>query len=126
MPLTHISMLRGKSDCYQQAVFDSVGHALHETFNVPKGNQFMVIHEHDPVSFRFGASFLGIERSTDLLYIQITANNTRTLEQKKQMYQRITELLGANPGVRPEDVFINLIEVAKENWSLGNGLAQYA
>ena len=34
--------------------------------------------------------------------------------------------LGESPGLRPEDVFVSLVEVAKENWSLGNGLAQYA
>jgi 4-oxalocrotonate tautomerase len=32
----------------------------------------------------------------------------------------------ANPGLRREDVFVNLVEVEKENWSFGNGLAQYA
>lgn len=126
MPLTRISMLRGKPENYRQAIFDGLCRALHETFNVPEDNQFMVIHEHEPASFRYGASFLGIERSDDLVYIQITANNTRTLEQKKLMYLRITELLGENPGIRPEDVFINLVEVDKGNWSLGNGLAQYA
>lgn len=126
MPLSHISMQRGKPDHYKQAVFDGLSQALHETFNVPADNQFMTIHEHGPESFRYGASFLGIERSDDLVYIQITANNTRTVEQKKQMYQRITQLLGQSPGIRPQDVFINLVEVNKENWSLGNGEAQYA
>lgn len=58
--------------------------------------------------------------------IQIAANNTRTVEQKKEMFRRIAQLLGESPGIRPEDVFVNLIEVQKENWSLGNGLAQYA
>lgn len=60
------------------------------------------------------------------MFIQITANNTRTLEQKKALFRRIAELLGENPGLRPEDVFVNLVEVLKENWSLGGGLAQYA
>jgi 4-oxalocrotonate tautomerase len=36
------------------------------------------------------------------------------------------ERLGQEAGMRPEDVFINLVEVAKENWSFGNGIAQYA
>jgi phenylpyruvate tautomerase PptA (4-oxalocrotonate tautomerase family) len=58
--------------------------------------------------------------------IQITANNTRTLEQKKALFRRIAERLGENPGLRPEDVFVSLLEVTKESWSLGNGLAQYA
>jgi 4-oxalocrotonate tautomerase len=28
-------------------------------------------------------------------------------------------------GLRREDVFINLVDVTKENWSFGNGEAQY-
>ena len=65
-------------------------------------------------------------RSDDVVFIQITANNTRGLEQKKALFARIAQLLGESPGLRPEDVFINIVEVAKENWSFGHGLAQYA
>ena len=126
MPLTHISLRAGKPDAYRQAIFDSLYRAMHETFNVPLDNQFMTISEHDAANFRYGAAYLGIARSDDLVFIQITVNNTRTVEQKKVLFQRIAELLGESPGIRPEDVFVNLVEVAKENWSLGHGLAQYA
>ena len=119
-------MRAGKSEKYREAVLDSLSLALHETFDVPEDNQFMTIHEHEANNFRYGPTYLNIARSDDLVYIQITANNTRSVEQKKALYQRITELLGQNPGIRSEDVFINLVEVVKENWSLGNGLAQYA
>ena len=126
MPLTHISMRAGKSEAYRKAIFDSLHQAMHETFNVPEDNQFMTISEHDAANFRYGASYLDIARSDAVLLIQITANNTRTVEQKKAMFRRIAELLGESPGVRPEDVFVSLVEVEKENWSLGLGLAQYA
>lgn len=126
MPLLHISMRAGKPESYRQAIFDSLNHAMNETFDVPKDNQFMAITEHDAVNFRYSASYLGIARSDDILLIQITVNDTRTLEQKKALFRRIAELLGESPGIRPEDVFVNLVEVKKENWSLGNGLAQYA
>jgi 4-oxalocrotonate tautomerase len=86
----------------------------------------MTITEHDPVNFRYGASYLGIARSDDLVYIQITVFNTRTMEQKKALFRRIVEFLGKSPGIRPEDVFVNVLEAAKENWSLGRGLAQFA
>ena len=99
---------------------------MRETFNVPEDDQFMTISEHDAANFRYGATYLGIARSDDLVFIQISAMNTRTVEQKKALYRRIAELLGDSPGIRPEDVFVNLIEGAKENWSLGRGLAQYA
>ena len=107
-------------------IFDGLYQAMREAFNVPEYDQFMTITEHSAGSFRYDPSYLGIERSDDLVLIQITANNTRNLEQKKALYRRIAELLGKNPGIRPEDVFVSLLEVPKENWSFGNGLAQYA
>ena len=126
MPLLHISLRAGKPPAYRQAIFDSLYGALRDTFNVPEDDQFMTITEHDTANFRYSASYLGITRSDDLVYIQITANNTRTVEQKKALFRRIAELLGKSPGIRSEDVFVNLVEVAKENWSMGNGVAQYA
>lgn len=126
MPLTHISLRAGKPEAYRQAIFDSIYRAMRETSYMPEDNQFMTIREHDAANFRYGASYLGINRSDDLVLIQITAANTRTVEQKKALFRRIAELLGENPGIRPEDVFVSLVENMKENWSLGHGLAQYA
>ncbi|SAH86363.1 tautomerase [Bordetella ansorpii] len=126
MPLVHISLRTGKTDSYRQAIFDSVYRAMRDTFNVPDDDQFMALTEHDAANFRYGATYLDVARTEDLVFIQITANDTRTVEQKKALFQRIAQLLGEAPGIRPEDVFVNLVEVRKENWSLGNGLAQYA
>jgi len=126
MPLTHISLRAGKPDAYRQAIFDGLYRAMRETFNVPEDDQFMTITEHSAANFRCSPTYLGIARSEDAVLIQITANNTRTLDQKKALFRRIAELLGDSPGLRPEDVFVSLVEVAKENWSLGHGLAQYA
>jgi phenylpyruvate tautomerase PptA (4-oxalocrotonate tautomerase family) len=126
MPLLHISLRAGKPDAHKQAIFDGLYRAMHETFSVPEDDQFMTITEHDAASFRYGASYLGIARSDDIVFIQIFAMNTRIVDQKKALYRRIAELLGENPGIRPEDVFVNLVEGDKANWSLGNGLAQYA
>ena len=126
MPLTHISLRSGRSEASKQAIFDSVHRAMHETFDVPDDNEFMAITEHDAASLRYSASYLGIERSDDVVLIQVTANDTRTLEQKKALFRRMAELLHERAGLRPQDVFVSLVEVRKENWSLGNGLAQYA
>ncbi len=126
MPLVHISLQAGKPEAYRQAIFDGIYRAMRETFAVPEDDQFMAISEHAPANFRDGATYLGIDRSDDLVLIQITANNTRTAEQKKALFRRIVELLGEHPGIRPQDALVSLVEVPKENWSLGNGLAQYA
>ncbi|GLI24556.1 phenylpyruvate tautomerase PptA (4-oxalocrotonate tautomerase family) [Xanthobacter flavus] len=126
MPLTHISLRAGKPEAYRRAIFDSLARAMQETFNVPRDNQFMTITEHSAQNFRFDPSYMGISRTDDLVFIQIAANDTRTVDQKKEMFRRIALYLSESPGLRPEDVFVNLIEVKKENWSLGNGVAQYA
>jgi 4-oxalocrotonate tautomerase len=126
MPLSRISLRRGKTAAYRRAVMDQVYEALRETFDVPEDDRFMIVTEHDEDSFSFSHRYLGIERSDDLVIIQITVSNTRTIDQKKRLYKRIVERLAERPGVRPQDVFVNLLEVAKENWSFGNGEAQYA
>lgn len=126
MPLVHIAMREGKPEAYRQAVVDSVYRAMREALNVPEDDQFITLTEHSAANFRYGKSYLGVARSDDLVYIQITVFNTRTLEQKKAFYRKTVELLGRSPGIRPEDVFINVLEAAKENWSLGHGIAHFA
>lgn len=126
MPLVNISMRAGKPGGYRQAVFDGIYRAMRETFDVPDDDQFMTITEHDSDNFRYSASYLGVARSDDLVIVQITASNTRSFEQKKALFRRLAEVLAECPGLRPEDVFVSFIEVAKANRSLGHGLAQYA
>src|ERR1700716_2002605 len=126
MPLVRVSLRRGKSDDYKKAIGDGVYKAMREAFNVPEEDRFVVVSEHSESEFQFSKTYLDIARSDDLVIIQITANNTRTVEQKKALFAEIAELLSVSPGLRKEDVFINLVDVPKENWSFGNGVAQYA
>src|SRR5436190_21357006 len=125
MPFLHIALRAGKSEAYRQAIFDSLYRAMREALNVPDDDQFMSITEHDAANFRTGTGY-GIARSADVVYIQITVFNTRTAEQKKALFRRTAELLGESPGIRPEDVFVVVLDAAKENWSVGNGVAQFA
>jgi phenylpyruvate tautomerase PptA (4-oxalocrotonate tautomerase family) len=126
MPLVRISLRQGKPAAYRRAIADGVYTALRETFNVPAEDRFITISEHGEDDFMFSRTYMGIERSDDLVILQITVSNTRTVEQKKALFAAIAERLSRDPGHRPEDVFINLLEVVKENWSFGNGIAQYA
>ncbi|MFM0551367.1 tautomerase family protein [Paraburkholderia sediminicola] len=126
MPLTRIALRAGKPVEYRKAVTESIQRSLVDTFNVPKDDIFMLITEHEAGNFVYDNQYLNVERSDDLVIIQITLNNTRTLEMKKALYKRMADELAESPGLRREDVFINLVEVLKENWSFGNGIAQYA
>jgi 4-oxalocrotonate tautomerase len=125
MPLIHINLRAGKPDAYRQAIFDGLYRAMREALNVPEDDQFMTITEHAPANFRHGNAY-GIARSGDVVYIQITVFDTRTAEQKKALFKRTAELLGENPGIRPENVFVQVLDAAKENWSVGNGVAQFS
>jgi len=124
MPLLHISLRAGKPEAYRQAIFDGLYRAMRDALNVPEDDQFMTMTEHDAANFRTGNAY-GVVRGADVVYIQITVFDTRTTDQKKALFRRIAELLGENPGIRPEDVFVNILESAKENWSVGHGLAQF-
>ncbi|USG60227.1 tautomerase family protein [Sneathiella marina] len=125
MPIAQIQLRKGKPETYRKAVFDSLYQALRTALDVPEDDQFMTITEHDAANFRYGGAF-DVTRSDDLLYIQITVFDTRSVDQKKVLFAKIVELLGKKPGIRPEDVFINIYDLPKENWSVGNGIAQFA
>src|SRR5580704_6620120 len=114
MPLIHVSLRAGKPEAYRQAIFDGLYRAMREALSVPEDDQFMTITEHDAANFRYGNAY-GVARSADVVYIQITVLNSRTTEQKKALFRRIAELLGENPGIRPEDVFVNIFDTPKEN-----------
>jgi phenylpyruvate tautomerase PptA (4-oxalocrotonate tautomerase family) len=118
-------MLKGKSPEYRRAILDSLYQAMREIFEIPEDDRFMVIEELEPENFLYGKTYLGIARDDDLVVIQIVVNNTRGPDKKKALYARIAELLGQSPGLLPENVLVNLVDVPKENWSFGMGLAQY-
>lgn len=125
MPLVRVSLRKGKPAAYRKAILDGIYQAMISTFNVPNEDRFMVINEHDEPDFSYSPTYFNIARTDDLILIQLTVSNTRNVEQKKALFRRIVDNLKASPGVRPEDVFINLVEVDPANWSFGHGIAQY-
>jgi 4-oxalocrotonate tautomerase len=125
MPLARIDLQRGKPPAYRKAICEGVYRALRETFNVPENDRFLVVNEHDADNFIHAETYLGVAYSDDLVIIQITVSDTRTTTTKQVLFARIASLLAENPGLRKEDLFINLVECKTENWSFGNGIAQY-
>lgn len=126
MPFTHISLKKGKSPAYRSALMEQVYLAMRETIGIPENDRFATIAELELENINNSGNYAGIDRSDDVVFIQITLNAGRTVEKKKALYAEIATRLEADPGVRPEDVVISLVEVEKEDWSLGNGVAQYA
>lgn len=126
MPFVRIDLAKGKPAEHRKAIGEIIYKAMIETINVPADDKFQVITEHAPEDLNFPKNYLGIEYSKDIVFIQVTLNGGRTLDMKKAFYRRIADDLHMQLNIRREDVFINLVEVAKENWSFGNGVAQYA
>jgi 4-oxalocrotonate tautomerase len=127
VPLVRIDLPKGKSPEFRRAISQGIQTALVETFEVPEQDLFQIFGEHDAGSpIVHAPSYLGVEYSDELTIIQLTVSDTRSLAQKRRLFARIAERLASAPGLRPDDVFINLVEVKKENWSFGRGLAQYA
>jgi phenylpyruvate tautomerase PptA (4-oxalocrotonate tautomerase family) len=96
-----------------------------ETINVPADDRFQIFTEHGPEGLVYDRKYLGIERTDDIVVIQITLNAGRTLDQKRALYLALADRLARDPGLRTEDVLVSLVEVPKENWSFGNGAMSY-
>ncbi|HEY2465242.1 MAG TPA: tautomerase family protein [Steroidobacteraceae bacterium] len=124
MPLVRISFRAGKPAPFRQAVADEVHRALVEVASVPDLDRFQVLTEHAPADLIYDPTYLGVNRTDDIVMIQITLNQ-RTQAVKLAIYKTIAARLAKNPGVRPGDVLISLVPVAPEDWSFGDGKAQY-
>jgi len=126
VPLVRISLRSGKSRQYRRAIADSIHRSLVDAIKIPEKDRFQIVTEHAAGDLIYDPSYLDIPRSDDVLLVQITLSTGRSVEVKKALYARMVELLAESPGIRKEDLFVSLVEVAKENWSFGNGIAQYA
>jgi 4-oxalocrotonate tautomerase len=126
MPIARIDLPAGRTVEYRRAVGDIVYEAMITALNVPKDDRFQVIAEHVAADLIIDPNYLGIHRTGNAIMIQVTLNEGRTLEVKKAFYKALADSLHFRLGLRREDVLINLVEVKKENWSFGNGEAQYA
>jgi len=126
VPLVRIDLVEGKDASYGRTVGEVVYDAMLATLNVPKDDRFQIITTHPAAALIFDPGYLGVQRSNECLCIQVTLNDGRTVEQKRAFYKAIADGLAVRVGLRREDVVISLVEVRKENWSFGNGEAQYA
>ena len=125
MPLVRISLRQGTSPEYRKAIADGVHRAMVESITIPPGDRFQVVTEHTADGLIYDASYLGVERSDRVVFVQITMSTGRKPQQKRSLFRRMAEILKESPGLRPQDLLVNLVEVSWENWSFGNGEAQY-
>jgi phenylpyruvate tautomerase PptA (4-oxalocrotonate tautomerase family) len=125
MPLVRISLREGTTREYRKAIAEGVHQAIVEAMAVPAKDRFQVISEYKAGDLIYDADYLDVKRSGKIVFVQITLSAGRKPGQKRALFKRMAELLAKSPGLRPEDLLINLVEVSWENWSFGNGEAQY-
>jgi 4-oxalocrotonate tautomerase len=125
MPLVRISLREGKAEPYRRALADGVHQAMVEAIEIPPQDRFQIITQHSANDLIYDPTYLGVQRSDDIVMVQITLSAGRKPGQKRKLFQRLAEILAKDPGLRPQDLMINLVETAWENWSFGNGEAQY-
>jgi 4-oxalocrotonate tautomerase len=126
MPLARIDLIQGKSPEYRATIGQVVYEAMVAALNVPNDDRFQVITEHPAAGLVYDPDYVGIHRTDDCVFIQVTLNEGRTTDQKRAFYKAIADGLHERLGMRREDVLINLVAVKKEDWSFGNGEATYA
>ena len=125
MPLVRIDLIKGRSDREVASIGAAVQEALVATMNVPQRDQFQVISEHERGRFVYNDSYLDVKRTDGIVFVQVFLSKGRTTEQKRAFYALAAKLLAGKAGVRPEDVAITITEGTREDWSFGNGIAQY-
>ncbi|PNB49723.1 tautomerase family protein [Pseudomonas sp. GW456-12-10-14-LB2] len=125
MPLVRVDIKKNSDPTFAKRIGEVIYAALRSEINVPEHDNFQVLAEHDDQHFVYDPQYLGIQRSDGIVFIQLTISEGRTVEMKQRLFQTIARNLNQQLAVRQEDVFINLVEVKKENWSFGNGIAQY-
>jgi phenylpyruvate tautomerase PptA (4-oxalocrotonate tautomerase family) len=126
MPLVRIDLPAATFEPHQlEAIANVVYTALVDVASVPVNDKFVVFAEHQPGALVMDPTYM-VERTDRALVVQITFTEGRTVDIKKRLYRAIADGLHEAVGQRTEDVFINLVEVQKENWSFGGGVAQYA
>ena len=121
MPFTRVSLRSGKSREYLRALADSLDRALVQTFEVPPGDRFVVVHQHGPEELLFDKHYGGGPRSDDFILFHVTTGRARSSEVKRAFYNRLVRELGESPGVRQEDVMIVIANSDIEDWSFGCG-----
>lgn len=125
MPLVRIDLPAATPALEREAVGAIVYDALVNVAGAPENDKFVIINAHAPDSLVMDPTYV-VERTERALIIQITLNAGRSTDVKKSLYRAIADGLHEAIGIRTDDVFISLVEVPKENWSFGGGVAQYA
>jgi phenylpyruvate tautomerase PptA (4-oxalocrotonate tautomerase family) len=127
MPLVRIDVAAETSTETVAAIGDVIYEAMVSIASVPEHDKFQIVHRHAADELVYPAEgYLGITYSKNIVFIQITWNEGRTVDVKKAFYKAVAGGIHERTGLRQEDIWISLLDTKRENWSFGNGDMQYA
>ncbi len=121
MPFARIDLLKGKPSEYRATLADIVYHGIVDVLKAPDGDRFVVINEHSAENLVYDKNFLGFDRSTDFILVQVTSTVGNNIDAKLAFFKYLSEELNGKLGLRPDDLMINMVYVDRSDWSFGNG-----
>ncbi|MEO7887428.1 MAG: tautomerase family protein [Polaromonas sp.] len=126
MPLVRIDLPATTPANQVASISDIVHQAMVTTFNVPADDRFQTITRRADDELVCTPQFLDVPHSRQVVFVQIICAPGRSLEMKRALYAAIAREVAAATDIGINDIIINLVETARENWSFGQGLAHYA
>lgn len=127
MPLVRIDIAKSVSPQIVRAVSDVIYEAMTSVASVPPNDRFQIISRHADDELVYPEDgYLGVTYSPSIVFIQVTWNAGRSVDVKKAFYRAVAGGIAQKAGIRIQDVWISLVDVAREDWSFGNGDMQYA
>jgi phenylpyruvate tautomerase PptA (4-oxalocrotonate tautomerase family) len=123
VPFVNISLARGKSREYLDAVSSAVHEALVQELGMNPDDRFQLIDQHEPGEMIFNRDFRGGPRSDDFIVLTITEGIDSGEAAKQRFYRTLVDLLQKNPGVRGEDVFVMIHLTPPANFSFASGVS---
>lgn len=124
MPLMKIDMLKGRKESEIKQILDISYRVMLDAFGAPEGDRYQVVTQHESYEMQILDTGLGFTRTEKVLVFSLTTR-PRTREQKETFYRNLVQELSDQIGTRPEDVMINLTVNSDDDWSFGDGKAQF-
>jgi phenylpyruvate tautomerase PptA (4-oxalocrotonate tautomerase family) len=124
MPLIRVDVIEGRSAAEIKHLLDAIHRAMLAALNVPERDRYQIVNEHKPSHLIAEDTGLGIPRTDKFVLIQVITR-PRTRAEKEKLYRLLCQELQEHCGIAPSDVMISITQNTDEDWSFGNGRAQF-
>lgn len=124
MPLIRVDMIADRKQDEIKLLLDAIHRAVVAGFKVPQRDRYQIVHEHPPSHLIVEDTGLGITRTRNCVVLHVTTR-PHEREAKESFYKLLVRELETTSGLAPSDVVVSLVTNSDEDWSFGNGRAQF-